>query len=209
MNKETIPEEDFSEVQKLIRKEEEAALTFFQQRDFNARVKERIETESKKKFTFPGWFRVPSPIPVLMAALLVVLVSIPLFIHLFSPPAFEKERKQLEGIFARLRFQEPPGPVEDKEETSVAHSPEYIALEWKFRQVLYSVYIRNGNVSEGNLPHIFNKVLFSVPMPGEEVTVFRESESLDSRTLEKRIQDMIKEKQLYRTLRNVRKMQEV
>lgn len=194
MNKETKPEEDFSAIQTLIRKEEEAALTFFRRLDFNARVKERLP--------LPGWFRVPSPIPVLSAALLVVLIAIPLFIDLFSPPPLEKERKQLEGIFARLQFHEPA-------KTSDIRPPEYVALEWRFKQALYSVYIRNGNVSESNLPHMFNKVLFSVPMPGEEITAFRESDSPDSRTLEKRIQNMIKEKQLYRALKNVRKTQEV
>ena len=206
MNKKTKPEDDFSIVQPLIRKEEEAAVTFFLQRDFNARVKERIKTESTKTFTLPGWFRVPSPIPVLSGALLVLLIAIPLFIHLFSPAALEKERKQLEGIFARLQFNE---PGEDTGETLVAHSPEYVALEWKFKQALYSVYIRNGDISEQNLPHIFNKVLFSVPMPEEEITAFREGEPPDSLTLERRIQNMIKEKQLYHTLKNVHKTQEV
>lgn len=205
MDKKTKPEDDFGAVQTLIRKEEEAAVTFFQQRDFNARVKERIEMESKKAFTLPGWFRLPSPVPVLSGALLVLLIAVPLFIHLFSPSEPGNDLRQLERIFAQAQFRKPA----ESAKTPDIHSPEYIALEWRFKQALYSVYLRNGNVSEGNLPHMFNKVLFSVPMPEEEITAFRENEPPDSRTLEKRIQNMIKEKQLYRTLKNVRETQEV
>lgn len=205
MSKETKPEEDFSAIQRLIREEEETAITFFQQRDFNARVKERIETESKKTFTLPGWFRFPSPIPVLSGAVLVLLIAVPLFIHLFSPPVPGNDLRQLERIFAQAQLQKPA----ESGKTSNRRSPEYVALEWRFKQALYSVYLRNGNVSESNLPHMFNKVLFSVPMPGEEITGSGESEPPDSRTLEKRIQNMIKEKQLYRTLKNVRETQEV
>jgi len=116
------------------------------------------------------------------------------FIHLFSPSGPGKNLRQLERVFEKAQFREPVEPAKPRE-TSNHHSPEFVALEWSFKQALYLVYLRNGNVSEWNLSHIINKVLFSVPMPREDITVFREGNPPDSRTLEKRIQNMIKEKQ--------------
>ncbi|MDQ1350172.1 MAG: hypothetical protein QG657_473 [Acidobacteriota bacterium] len=201
IKEETKPSEDFGLIQRLIRKEEEVAMTFFQGRDFNAEVKERIRMESRKKITLPDWFRFPAPIPALGAALLVLLAAVLAVIYLFSPPtqpAPGDDFKQLERIFAQVQL-----PKHGQMVSTAPHSLEYQALEWRFKQVLYSVYMRDENISETALPHIFNKVLYNVPMPEEQGIDFGKSDPLNSHTLEKRIQTMIKEKQLYRTFKNV------
>lgn len=207
IKEETKPAEDFGPIQRLIRKEEEAAMAFFQGRDFNAGVKERIRTESRKKIALPDWFRFPAPIPVLAAASLVLLAAVLAVIYLFSPPtppAPGDDFKQLERIFAQVQLPKPGETV-----STAGHSLEYQALEWRFKQVLYSVYMRDENISETDLPNIFNKVLYNVPMPEEQGIDFGKSAPPNSQTLEKRIQRMIKEKQLYRAFKNVLDTKEV
>jgi hypothetical protein len=204
IKEETKPFEDFGPIQRLIRTEEEAAMIFFQGRDFNAEVKKRIRTESRKKIALPDWFRFPAPIPALSAALMVLLAAVLAVIYLFSPPAPGDDFKQLERIFAQVQF-----PKHGEMVSTAPHSLEYQALEWRFKQVLYSVYMRDENISETDLPHIFNKVLYNVPLPEEQGIDFGKSDPLNSQTLEKRIQRMIKEKQLYRTFKNVLDTKEV
>lgn len=204
IKEETKLSEDFGPIQRLIRKEEEAAMAFFQGRDFNAEVKECIRTESRKKITLPDWFRFPAPIPTLGAVLLVLLAAILAVIYLFSPPAPGDDFKQLERIFAQVQL-----PKHGEMVSTAPQSLEYQALEWRFKQVLYSVYMRDENISGTDLPHIFNKVLYNVPMPEEQEIDFGKSDPLNAKTLEKRIQRMIKEKQLYRTFKNVLDTEEV
>lgn len=202
-NNKNITEEDFSAVKALIQKEEEAAKALFQQQDFNARIKEQIRAESKKKTILPGrWFRFPSPIPALGAALLVLLTAVPLIFFLFSPSAAEKEFQQLKNYFDQIQVTDSePG---DEEETLTFRSPEYAALEQTIKRTLYSVYLRDENISESNLTGIFNKVLFNIPLPEEEITHFPEGAPPDLQTLEKRIQIMIKEKQVHRVLKKTK-----
>jgi hypothetical protein len=199
-------EEDFSAIQALIKEEEKAAAALFQQQDFDTRMKNRLKEESKKKIALPQWFRFPSPIPALVSVLLFLLIVVPVFIHFSSPSTAEKEFRQLEQHFAQVqdRFQPPGSEPGDPEEKFAAQSPEYAALEWTFRRALYSAYICNQNISEQDLPGIFNKVLFDVPLPEEEDPVFPEDgHMIDPNDLEKRIKSMKKEKHMYRTLLKV------
>lgn len=200
-NNKNITEEDFSAVQALIQEEEEAAKALFQQQDFNARIKERIRAESKKKTILPGWFRFPSPIPALGAALLVLLIVVPLIFFLFSPSTAEKEFQQLKNYFAQIRV--PGSKPGNEEETLTFRSPEYAALEQTIKRTLYSVYLRDENISESNLTGIFNKVLFNIPLPDEEINHW-EGAPPDPQALEKRIQIMIKEKQVHRVLKKTK-----
>jgi hypothetical protein len=202
-NNKNIPEENFSAVQALIQKEEETAAALFQQQDFDARIKERIRAESKKKIIFPGWLRFPSPIPALGAALLVLLIAVSLIFHLFSPSTAEEEFQQLKNYFAQIRVHS--SEPADEEENLTIRSPEYTALEQTFKRTLYSVYLRNENISESHLAGIFNKVLFNVPLPDEDIARLSEGIPPDPQILEKRIQIMIKKKQVYHTLTNVMK----
>ncbi len=201
-NNKNIPEEDFSAVQALIQQEEEAAAALFQQQDFNARIKERIRTESQKKTILPDWLRFPSPIPALGAALLVLLIAVLFISHLFSPSTAEEEFQKLKNYFAQIRV--PGSEPGHEEENLTIWSPEYAALEQTFKRTLYLVYLRNENISESHLEDIFNKVLFNVPLPDEEITHFPEGAPPDPQILEKRIQIMIKEKQVYRVLKKTK-----
>lgn len=199
-------EDDFSAIQALIREEEKAAVTLFRQQDFDTRIKNRVKEESRKKIVLPQWFRFPSPIPALVSMLLFLFIAVPVFIYLSSPSSAEKEFKQLEQYFAQIqdRFQSPGSEPGKKEEKFAAQSPEYVALELTFKRALYSAYIRNQNISKQDLPDIFNKVLFNVPLPEEESPDFLEgSDTIDPNNLEKRIKTMKKEKHMYRTLSKV------
>jgi hypothetical protein len=207
INDEAAPGEDFEPIQRLIRKEEEAAVVFFQGRDFVSGIKRRIRTESRKKtvkITLFERFRFSSPIPTLAAGLLILLVVVLSIIHLMTPPEPGNDLKQLERIFAQVKFPKP-----EKAVSTVVLSPEYHALEWRFQQALYSIYLRDENVSEIDLPHIFNKVLYNVPMPDEQRIDLGKSAPPNSRSLERRIQQMIKEKQMYRAFKNILDTQEV
>ena len=196
INNDVAPGEDFEPVQRLIQKEEEAAMVFFQGRDFVSGVKGHIRTESRKKtikkITLFKRFHFSSPIPVLASGLVILLVVALSVIHLMTPPEPGNDLKQLERIFAQVKFPKP-----EKTVSTVVLSPEYHALEWRFQQALYSIYLRNENVSEIDLPHIFNKVLFNIPMPDEQRINLVKSAPPNSRSLEKRIQQMIKENQKF------------
>jgi hypothetical protein len=199
-------QDDFSAIQALIKEEEKAAAALFRQQDFDTRIKNRVKEEPKKKIIFPQWVRFPSPIPALVSMLLFFFIAVPVFIYLSSPSTEEKEFRQLEQYFAQIqdRFQPPGSEPGNPEEKRAAKSPEYVALELTFKRALYSAYINNQNISEQDLPGIFNKVLFDVPLPGEESPDFLEgSDTIDPNNLEKRIKTMKKEKHMYRTLLKV------
>ena len=199
-------EDDFSAIQALIKEEEKAAVALFQQQDFDTRIKNRVKEESRKKIALPQWFRFPSPIPALVSMLLFLFIVAAVFIYLSSPSSEEIEFRQLEQYFARIqdRFQPPGSEPGNQEEKFAAQSPDYVALELTFKRALYSAYIRNQNFSEQDLPGIFNKVLFDVPLPGEESPDFlKGSDTIDPNNLEKRIKTMKKEKHMYRTLSKV------
>lgn len=197
-------EEDFSAIQALIKEEEKAAVALFQQQDFENRIKDRLKEESKKKIVLPQWFRFPSPIPAMVSMILFLLIAVPVFIYLSSPSSAEKEFRQLEQYFAQVQDRLQAPGSEYLEEKPAAQSPEYLALELTFKRALYSAYICNQNISEQDLPGIFNKVLFDVPLPGAENPVFPEGgHKIDPNDLEKRIKTMKKEKHMYRILLKV------
>ena len=199
-------QDDFSAIQALIKEEEKAAMTLFRQQDFDTRIKNRVKEESKKKIALPQWFRFPSPIPALVSMLLFLFIVAAVFIYLSSPSTEEMEFRQLEQYFAQIqdRFQPPGSEPGKKEEKFAAQSREYVALELTFKRALYSAYIRNQNISKQDLPDIFNKVLFDVPLPGEENPVFPEDgHTIDPNDLEKRIKSMKKEKHMFRILSKV------
>jgi hypothetical protein len=194
----------FDDVQALIRREEEAAVAVFRESDFDRRVKEQIRADSPSRKRVPRLlpFPFPSPIHAIAAVLLVLLIAVPAVVYLVTPSAApfdtDKEFRELRDYFTQALT---PRETSDEEASPApaAVSPEYAALEENFTRALYAAYIRHQDLTADNLPRIFDKVLFNVPLPGEEdITTVT-----DPRRLEERIKTMIEEKQVYRTLSRV------
>lgn len=207
----SVEDEAFGTVRELIRRESGEAVTRFRRRDFDARIRARIDEETSKSTRRPAWLRPASwlsPTPVLVAALLLIAVSVPVILHLSAPSAEDKEFRQLQNYFAHIPT---PGDEEETATPAPARPPEFIALEQTFKRGLYAAAIRNENISGPRLPEIFNKVLFNAPLPEEENTGLSSETppSPDPGRLEKRIRTMMKEKQLQRVFRVLRKGKEV
>ena len=180
----------------LIRKEKEEALRSFHKDAFRARLRQRIEEESKTQSPFV--FRFHRPV-IAVSAVLVLVVMGWIAFQVFVPTPEEREARMIEKtLFRAFESQElltarSVAQVEPKQEESDIHE-----FEWSLKRVVYSA--QKEDITDNDIPRILSQVLQNAPQvrevedekpsgarsKNEDLSLFQES---DSHPMRYRIQD--------------------
>ncbi len=171
----------------LIRKEKEEALQSFREEAFRARLKQRIEEESKTPSPFLLRFRRPV---IAVSTVLILVVMGWIAFHVFMPTPEERDARAIEKTLYRafesqeiLITQSIP-QVEPTQDESDIHE-----FEWSFKKVVYSA--QREGISDNDVPRILRQVLQNAPRirevedekpsgarsKSEDLSLFKESDS--------------------------------
>jgi len=188
--------EDIFAFTDLIGKEKKEALKNFHKDAFRARLKKRMEEESKTPSPFVFRFR-PPVIAVSTVLILVVLGWIAL--QVFIPTPYERNVRAIEKTLTRafesqeLLIARSVTQAEPKQEESNIHE-----FEWSLKRVVYSA--QRKDITDNDVPRILSYLLQNAPQvrevedekpsgarsKSEDALLFKES---DSRQMRYRIQD--------------------
>jgi len=170
---------NFDKIQNLIRQEEKEAFRVFRKSDFSARLKERIRAEGKKIPVFALWMK--RPIPILGAALLIVIGGVIIVMNTFF---YSPEKKGINAI--EQFFQNAPGIQSLMKSEEKEH--------------------RDANVKDKASESIFwgeeiRKIYLSVPKARQSLVagtaLFWDEKTLPRFDLRQKIEILIKEQKLH------------
>jgi len=170
---------NFDKIQTLIRQEEEEAFRIFRKSDFSARLKERIRAEGKKNRFFTLWMK--GPIPILGAALLIVIGGVIMAMSIFFS---SQEKSEINAI--EQYFQNAPGIQSLMKSEEKEH--------------------RDANVKDKASESIFwgeeiRKIYLSVPKARQSLVagtaLFWDEKTLPRFDLRQKIEILIKEQKLH------------
>lgn len=139
----------------LIRKEKEEALESFHQEAFRARLRQRIEEESKTPSPF--LFRFRRPVIAVCTVLILVVMGWIAF-QVFMPTPDERNARAIEKTLARafesqeLLIVRSVPQVEPIQDESAIHE-----FEWLLKRVVYSA--QREDITDNDVPRILSQVL--------------------------------------------------
>ena len=180
----------------LIRKEKEEALRSFHKEAFRARLKRRIEEESKTPSPFV--FRFRRRVIAVSTALILVVVGWIAF-QVFIPTPHERNARTIEKTLTRaFESQELMIARSAPQVEPIQYESDIHEFEWSLKRVVYSA--QREDITDKDVPRILSHVLQNAPQvrevedekpsgarpESEDRLLFKES---DSHQMRYRIQD--------------------
>jgi hypothetical protein len=147
----------------LIRKEKEEAFQSFNKEAFRARLKQRIEEESKTPSPF--LFRLWRPV-IAICTVLVLIVAGWIAFQVFMPTLEERDARAIEKtLFRALESRESLIARSVLQVEPIQGESDIHEFEWSLKRVVYSA--QREDIADNDVPRILSQVLQNAPQVRE------------------------------------------